>query len=66
FYSKKQPSARKEAYDKNWLLFGETDKDSYFSVKTGTGDMYRLSPGIKELYRKNGYIFMMRPAQKKE
>lgn len=66
FYSGKQPLPKKEAYDKQWLLFGETDKDAYFAVKTGTGDMFRLSPGIRELYRKNGYIFMMRPAQKKE
>jgi 4-amino-4-deoxy-L-arabinose transferase-like glycosyltransferase len=65
FYSDKQMNHREESFDKSWLLFGKIDKPVYFVTKVGTDEMHKLSPGIKELYRKNGYIFLKRLPEKK-
>ncbi len=61
FYTKKQPGARPESYDTEWLLYGEIDKPVYFSVKKkNLTDHILNSPGIEKLYEKNGFVYMKR------
>ena len=61
FYGKKQPYTLPESNDKQWLLENEAlDKDVYFIAKIHRALDLKLYPKVKELYRKNGFIFYKR------
>jgi 4-amino-4-deoxy-L-arabinose transferase-like glycosyltransferase len=45
----------------DWLLTGEIDKPAYFSAKiTSIDGIKKDHPGLIELYRKNGFVFLLR------
>jgi 4-amino-4-deoxy-L-arabinose transferase-like glycosyltransferase len=60
YYSKKQPVDNESSYDKEWLLYGPIDKPAYFVTKVNKTEGLEDVPGIKELYRKNGFVFYKR------
>lgn len=48
-----------------FLLIGDIDKPAYFSTKINKVDKYfEIQPHLKELYRKNGFVFLMRESNK--
>lgn len=61
FYSDKKEQTNKNSNDMNWLLKGDIDKPAYFAGKiTSLGNIKKENPGLKEIYRKNGFVFFMR------
>ena len=67
FYSQKPLILSKYYHQKNgeefekWLLTGVIDKPAYFSIKNLNEENIRTNyPQLKELYRKNGFIFYKR------
>jgi 4-amino-4-deoxy-L-arabinose transferase-like glycosyltransferase len=61
FYSGMQPWKDIRCTDNNWLLTGDIDKPAYFSAKiTSAEDQKKGVPDLKELYRKNGFVFFER------
>lgn len=66
FYSDKQPQSNIESYSSDWLLHGAIDKPAYFVCKiTALPDIAQYYPDLKEIYRKNGFVFWVRNPQKK-
>ena len=68
FYSKVQPGAKPKMEDngqwKAWLLNGPIDKPVYFAAKITTAEEIKAGyPQLKELYRKNGFVFYERPVE---
>ncbi|HJW28112.1 MAG TPA: hypothetical protein VJ508_02555, partial [Saprospiraceae bacterium] len=59
FYFQKPKDARPESYDQNWLIAGPVDKPVYFVSKVDRIDKFKF-PQLKELYRKNGFVFLER------
>ena len=60
FYTNKQKPANENSYNRDWLLSGNIDKPVYFVTKVDKIDQYKQYTEIKELYRKNGFIFLKR------
>ncbi len=61
FYSNEQPSANSNSTNEDWLLKGDIDKPVYFVCKINDADEYEKQyPQLKELYRKNGFVFLER------
>ncbi|MDP1745062.1 MAG: glycosyltransferase family 39 protein [Bacteroidota bacterium] len=61
FYSHKKESANKNSYILDWLLTGEIDKPAYFVSKITSAEEVRKGyPDLKEIYRKNGFVFFVR------
>jgi hypothetical protein len=61
FYSNKKEPGNKKSYDIDWLLKGEIDKPAYFVSKvTSLDDVLKNYPDLKEIYRKNGFVFFVR------
>ena len=61
FYSGMLPWKDIRCTDNNWLLTGDIDKPAYFSTKiTSAEDQKKGVPDLKELYRKNGFVFFER------
>ncbi len=61
FYSLKKEQANKNSYDLGYLLRGDIDKPAYFVIKiTDLADTKKDYPELKEIYRKNGFVFLMR------
>lgn len=61
FYSGKKPAANPESYNKEWLLTGNIDKPAFFVSKiTEAENISAQYPQLKELYRKNGFVFYER------
>lgn len=44
----------------NWLQYGDIDKPAVFASKVNSAEELLKSPLVKELYRKNGYVFCVR------
>ena len=64
FYSKEQPWANPKSTDVGWLLKGDIDKPAYFACKiNGVDEWEKENPELKELYRKNGFVFLERLPQ---
>ncbi len=59
FYAQTQPHTHPEYNDRNWLLFGNTDKPAYFVSKI-TGETEVKDYGVLEIGRKGGFIFWKR------
>ncbi len=60
FYTMKKKPENKNAYDQDWLLEGPVDKPVYFVTKINKADNYKQYTELKELYRKNGFVFFKR------
>lgn len=61
FYSDEQPWKDIRCTDNEWLLNGDIDKPAYFSCKINrAADIEKEHPTLKELYRKNGFVFLER------
>ena len=60
FYTQKKIPANQNSYDKNWLLTGNIDKPAYFVTKVDKIAQFEQYKELKELYRKNGFIFLKR------
>lgn len=66
FYSDEQPWKNSKCTENSWLIDGDIDKPAYFSCKiTSAAEIEKDHPQLKELYRKNGFVFLERtPANK--
>lgn len=61
FYSSKKEPLNKDSYKTDWLLKGDIDKPAYFVSKiTSVNSILQENPGLKEIYRKNGFVFFKR------
>jgi 4-amino-4-deoxy-L-arabinose transferase-like glycosyltransferase len=64
YYFKKQPVDNQNSYEKDWLLNGVIDKPVYFVTKINKTKGLEEHPELKELYRKNGFVFYKREPPK--
>lgn len=63
FYTRKEKPANPNSYDEQWLLTGAIDKPVYFVTKIDRIQHWEdpaKYPGLYELYRKNGFVFLKR------
>jgi 4-amino-4-deoxy-L-arabinose transferase-like glycosyltransferase len=60
FYTQKENPTNPKADDMDWLLTGNIDKPAYFVSKIDRIDKFKQYTGLKELYRKNGFVFLKR------
>lgn len=61
FYAQKPQPEQLVTDEMDWLLKGEIDKPAYFVCKINQANEIQQSyPQLKELYRKNGFVFFMR------
>lgn len=60
FYTMKNKPVNENYYNKEWLLKGDIDKPVYFVTKMSKIEKFQQYTGLKELYRKNGFIFLKR------
>ncbi len=61
FYSKKQKQQNPNSYNKEWLLTGDIDKPAYFVSKIiEVKNIKTDHPDLREVYRKNGFVFWVR------
>jgi hypothetical protein len=61
FYAQKEKPTNLNSYNEEWLLTGDIDKPAYFITKVDRVDDYtKNNPELKELYRKNGFVFLVR------
>ncbi len=61
FYSRKKEQANKNSYSLDWLLTGKIDNPAYFVCKiTSAEAVLKGYPDLKEIYRKNGFVFFVR------
>lgn len=60
FYTEKEKPANENYYNEEWLLTGKIDKPVYFVSKINCVADYRKYTELKELYRKNGFVFLKR------
>ncbi len=64
FYAQKEIPTNPNSYDEQWLLTGNIDKPAYFVSKVDRIGPYKKYTELKELYRKNGFIFLKRDVKK--
>ena len=65
FYSDEQPPANSNSADLDWLLKGAIDKPAYFVCKINhAGEWEKWYPQLKEISRKNGFVFLERNTAK--
>jgi 4-amino-4-deoxy-L-arabinose transferase-like glycosyltransferase len=65
FYTRKEKPTNKNSYSEEWLLTGNIDKPVYFVSRVDRINNYSKYTELKELYRKNGFVFLKRdPAAK--
>jgi 4-amino-4-deoxy-L-arabinose transferase-like glycosyltransferase len=63
FYTLKERPTNPNSYDQQWLLTGPIDKPVYFVTKVDRVQNWEdpaKYPGLRELYRKNGFVFLKR------
>ena len=60
FYVQKERPANDSSYSQPWLLTGKIDKPVYFVTKVDRIQNYVQYTEVKELYRKNGFVFLKR------
>lgn len=66
FYTKKTRPSNPNYYNMDWLLNGDIDKPVYFVSKVDRPEAYENKPQLKELYRKNGFVFFKREMPRKK
>jgi phage shock protein PspC (stress-responsive transcriptional regulator) len=59
FYTMKEKPTNPNSYNEEWLISGAIDKPVYFVTKIDREQNYKF-PQLKELYRKNGFVFLKR------
>jgi len=64
FYTQEEKPVNTNYYNEGWLLTGKIDKLVYFVSRINRVSDYLQYPGLKELYRKNGYVFLKREIPK--
>jgi len=64
FYTQEEKPVNTNYYNEGWLLTGKIDKPVYFVSRINRVSDYLQYPGLKELYRKNGYVFLKREIPK--
>lgn len=60
FYTRKSRVTNPDAYDQEWLLSGPIDKTAYFVTKVGKEERFLPYTDIREIGRKNGFVFYKR------
>jgi 4-amino-4-deoxy-L-arabinose transferase-like glycosyltransferase len=61
FYANKQPPDNAMAFNQDWLLNGPVDKPVFFVTRINKiQEVSERYPHLKEIYRKNGFIFLKR------
>ncbi|WP_343673423.1 glycosyltransferase family 39 protein [Chitinophaga sp.] len=65
FYTHKEKPVNQNSYKEEWLLTGDIDKPVYFVTKVDRVDGYKQYSSLKELYRKNGFVFLKREVPSK-
>jgi amino acid permease len=61
FYAQKVKPTNPDSYNEWWLQRGDIDKPVYFISKVDRVEEYtKENPSLKELYRKNGFVFLKR------
>jgi hypothetical protein len=63
FYTHKEKPTNPNAWNEQWLLTGAIDKPVYFVTKIDRVQHWEdpaKYPGLRELYRKNGFVFLKR------
>ncbi len=60
FYTQKTKPVNEKSDDQEWLLTGDIDKPVYFVTKLDRIDRFTQYSELKELYRKNGFVFLKR------
>jgi hypothetical protein len=60
YYVRKEIPTNPDSYDEQWLLTGKIDKPAYFVSRVDRIDKYKQYTDLKELYRKNGFVFLKR------
>ncbi len=63
FYGKTQPPDNENYYNQEWLLTGNIDKDVYFVTKIHHAPLVEKYEEVKEIGRKNGFVFYHRAAE---
>ena len=64
YYVRKEIPTNPNSYDEQWLLTGKIDKPAYFVSRVDRIDQYKQYTDLKELYRKNGFVFLKRDVPK--
>ena len=59
FYTQKEKPTNPNSYNEQWLIWGPIDKPVYFVTKVDREQNYKF-PQLRELYRKNGFVFFKR------
>jgi hypothetical protein len=62
FYTRMPPIADPRAHDEAWLLHGDVDRPVYVVCKVTSVEEVAAIPGLKEIGRKNGFVFWEREA----
>jgi len=62
FYTCMPPITDPRAHDENWLLHGDVDRPVYVVCKVTSAEEVAAIPGLKEIGRKNGFVFWKREA----
>jgi 4-amino-4-deoxy-L-arabinose transferase-like glycosyltransferase len=60
FYFRKNKPTNKNSYSEEWLLTGQIDKPAYFVSRVDRIGNYSKYLELKELFRKNGFVFLKR------
>lgn len=60
FYFNKPPVQNPKSFDKQWLMDGAIDKPVYIVSKVTRADELTANPNLKEIGRKNGFVFFER------
>jgi hypothetical protein len=60
FYARKSPVTDLRAWDEEWLLQGAIGRPVYVVCKVTSAEEVAAIPTLKELYRKNGFVFFKR------
>jgi 4-amino-4-deoxy-L-arabinose transferase-like glycosyltransferase len=62
FYTRMPPITDSRVQSESWLLTGNVDRPVYVVCKVTSAGETTAIPGLKELYRKNGFVFFKRQA----
>ena len=60
FYTRKPPVTDPRAHDEEWLLYGDIDRPVYVVCKITSVDEVGAIPTLREIGRKNGFVFFQR------
>ena len=60
FYTRKPLVTDPRSHDEEWLLYGDIDRPVYVVCKVTAAEEVAAIRTLKELYRKNGFVFFVR------